>query len=145
MPKITTEFDSLIDITWYGGAYLLAQIAVQPTYGRLYQSFPIKRVFPTAIAIFEIGSIIAASSNDSRMLIAGRAIQGTGAGGVVAGVLLMISVLVPVPKRPLYLSFITIMYAVAAVLGPVLGGIFTETKLTWRFCFWMNLRTSASS
>ncbi|KAF1995547.1 MFS general substrate transporter [Amniculicola lignicola CBS 123094] len=138
-PKITTEFDSLLDLTWYGGAYLLAQIALQPTYARLYQVFPIKNIFVAAITTLEIGSIIGAKSSSSRMLIIGRALQGTGAGGVLAGGLLMINYLIPKPKRPLYLSVIASMYSVAAVVGPVLGGVFAESRLTWRFCFWINL------
>lgn len=52
----------------------------------------------------------------------------------------MVTYLIPKPKRPIYLSIITTMYAVAAVVGPVLGGIFAESHVTWRFCFWMNLR-----
>ncbi|KAF2123087.1 putative major facilitator superfamily transporter [Lophiotrema nucula] len=138
-PKITTELKSLLDLTWYGGAYLLAQIALQPTYGRLYQVFPIKHVFLAALLILEAGSIIGAKAPSSRILIIGRAIQGTGSGGLIAGGLLMITYLVPKPKRPMYLSVIATMYAVAAVIGPILGGIFAESRLTWRFCFWMNL------
>ncbi|KAF2475209.1 MFS multidrug transporter-like protein [Lindgomyces ingoldianus] len=138
-PKITTEFDSLLDLTWYGGAYLLTQIALQPTYARLYQVFPIKHIFVTATIILEVGSVIAATSTSSRILIAGRAIQGSGAGGIIAGGLLMINYLIPKPKRPVYLSIIATMYSVAAIAGPVLGGVFAESRVTWRFCFWMNL------
>ncbi|KAF2180969.1 MFS multidrug transporter-like protein [Zopfia rhizophila CBS 207.26] len=138
-PKITTEFDSLLDLTWYGGSYLLTQIALQPTYGRLYQVFPIKYLFVTATIILEIGSIIAAKAPTSKVLIVGRAVQGSGAGGILAGGLLMINYLISKPKRPIYLSIIATMYAVAAVVGPVLGGVFAESRVTWRFCFWMNL------
>lgn len=138
-PKITTEFNSLVDLTWYGGAFLVAQIAMQPTYARIYQAFQIKYVFVAAISILAVGSIIGATAPNSRILIVGRAIQGTGSGGVIAGGLLMISYLVPKPKRPVYLSVIATMYAVAAVIGPVVGGFFAESRLTWRFCFWINL------
>ncbi|KAF2262954.1 MFS general substrate transporter [Lojkania enalia] len=138
-PKITTEFDSLLDLTWYGGAYLLCQIALQPTYARLYQVFPIKHIFVVALLFLETGSIIGAKAPSSTVLIIGRALQGTGSGGLIAGGLLMITYLVPKPKRPMYLSVIATMYAVAAVVGPVLGGIFAESRVTWRFCFWMNL------
>ncbi|KAH7132183.1 MFS multidrug transporter-like protein [Dendryphion nanum] len=138
-PKITTEFNSLIDLTWYGGAFLVAQIAMQPTYARLYQAFPIKHVFVTAIVILGVGSVIGARASSSKMLIVGRAIQGTGSGGIIAGGLLMISFLVPKPKRPVFLSVIATMYAVAALVGPVVGGFFAESKLTWRFCFYINL------
>lgn len=138
-PKITTEFNSLIDLTWYGGAFLVAQIAMQPTYARVYQAFPIKNVFITAIIILGIGSTVGATASSSKILIVGRAVQGTGAGGVFAGVLNMIGFLVPKPKRPVYISIIATMYAVAAFTGPIVGGFFAESRLTWRFCLWINL------
>jgi MFS family permease len=130
----------LLDLTWYGGAYLLCQIALQPSYARLYQVFPIKSVFCSGLILLEAGSVVGATSRTSRILIIGRAMQGAGAGGLMAGGLLMISYLVPKPKRPMYLSVIATMYAVAAIVGPILGGIFAESRVGWRFCFWMNLR-----
>ena len=141
MPKITTQFQSLNDVGWYGSAYLLTQMSLQPMYGRLYTYFDIKSVFMAALTIFELGSIVCAVAQSSRIFIPGRAISGVGAAGIFSGSLTIGSYMVPLEKRPTYMSIVTSMYAVASIGGPLLGGLFTDSpKLMWRFCFWINLR-----
>ena len=75
------------------------------------------------------------------VFIIGRAISGTGSAGIYSGSLTISANLVPLEKKPLYISIVTSMYGFAAIAGPLLGGVFTDSaKLTWRFCFWVNLR-----
>lgn len=97
--------------------------------------------------VFIIGSIICAVAPNSAVLIFGRAIQGCSTAGVFTGGLVIAGYVVSKQKVPLFISFISTMFMVASIVGPVLGGIFTESSLTWRFCFWINLREfiSASS
>ena len=91
IPKITDQFNSITDIGWYGSAYFLTSTALQPTFGRIYKVFHIKWVFLTAIAVFELGSLICAVAPSSTALIVGRAIAGIGVGGIFSGSLIIIA------------------------------------------------------
>ena len=141
IPRITTQFRSLNDVGWYGSAYLLTQLSLQPTFGKLYTFFNIKLVYISALFFFEVGSTICASAPSSVIFIIGRAVAGAGSAGIWCGTFTIGTYLVPLRYKPLYISIVTSMYGVAAIAGPLLGGVFTDSvKLTWRFCFWVNLR-----
>ncbi|KAJ5741185.1 major facilitator superfamily domain-containing protein [Penicillium malachiteum] len=101
IPKITDQFKSISDIAWYGSAYFLTSTALQPSYGRIYKVFSVKWGFLAAIVIFEIGSLICAVAPSSTVLIVGRAIAGIGVAGIFSGAMVIISMTVPLPKRPL--------------------------------------------
>ncbi|KFY12101.1 hypothetical protein V492_04096 [Pseudogymnoascus sp. VKM F-4246] len=140
IPKITTRFNSLGDVGWYGSAYLLAQMAFQPSFGKIYTYFDLKMTFMTAIAIFEVGSVVCAAAPSSMAFIIGRAVAGFGAAGIFCGSLVIVANTVHMRQRPLFVGIVTSMYGVASVLGPTLGGMMTDSpRLTWRFCFWVNL------
>ncbi|KAI4238470.1 MAG: hypothetical protein LQ349_001075 [Xanthoria aureola] len=115
-------------------------MAFQPAFGHLFTDFPVKMVFVAAILLFEVGSIICATATSSLALIIGRLVAGAGGGGLYVGTLTFMALAVPIRKRAFYISLVTSMFGVASVAGPLLGGIFTDSKLlTWRFCFWINL------
>ncbi|OBT38656.1 hypothetical protein VE00_10760, partial [Pseudogymnoascus sp. WSF 3629] len=140
IPKITTRFNSLGDVGWYGSAYLLAQMAFQPSFGKIYTYFDLKLTFMTSIAIFEVGSVVCAAAPSSMAFIIGRAVAGFGAAGIFCGGLVIVANTVHMRQRPLFVGIVTSMYGVASVLGPTLGGLMTDSpRLTWRFCFWVNL------
>ncbi|KFX94075.1 hypothetical protein O988_06477 [Pseudogymnoascus sp. VKM F-3808] len=139
-PKIATEFKILDDIAWYHAAYGIGQMVAQPTLGKIYTYYNTKYLFLLSFLVFEVGSTVCAAAPNSVALIVGRAIAGAGYGGLYTGVLLIIVDTVPLQKRPLYMSIVGSMSAVAAVAGPLLGGVFTDSaKLQWRFAFWINL------
>ncbi|KAF7717623.1 MFS-type transporter [Penicillium ucsense] len=140
IPKITNDFHSLNDIGWYGSSYLIAQMALLPTCGRLYAFFNIKWVYCLALVVFELGSIVAALAPNSITLIIGRAISGLGAAGLVSGSTTILSYCVSLRKQAFLTPIVLGMYNVGSAIGPLVGGSITDNKkLTWRFIFWINL------
>ncbi|KAI2640361.1 putative efflux pump [Hypomontagnella submonticulosa] len=142
IPKITDAFHSLPDVGWYGSAYLLTTAALQLLFGKFYTFLSIKWVYLTAIGIFELGSLICGVAQNSVTLIIGRAVAGMGSAGIMSGALLILAHSVPLARRPMYTGIISSMYGIASVAGPLLGGVFTD-KVTWRWCFYINLPIGA--
>lgn len=92
-------------MAWYGSAYLLTTASLQLFFGRLYTFFSIKWTFLTALALFELGSLICGAAPSSVALIIGRAIAGVGSAGIFSGCILIIAHTVPLSKRPIYTGY----------------------------------------
>lgn len=118
--------------TWVGSAYALAQAVVMPFFGQASEVFGRKWTFLTAISIFMVGSGLCGASQNVAMLIASRAVQGTGAGGITGLVIILIGDLVSTRKRGKYQGFIGATWAVASALGPVLSGVLAQ-HVSWRW------------
>ncbi|KAL2194039.1 major facilitator superfamily domain-containing protein [Corynascus similis CBS 632.67] len=142
IPKITDQFHSLPDVGWYASSYLLTTAALQLLFGRFYTFFSIKYVFLIAIGLFEVGSLICGVAQNSVTLIVGRAVAGVGAAGIFSGALTILAYSVPLAKRPVYTGAIGSMYGLASISGPLMGGAFTD-RVTWRWCFFINLPVGA--
>lgn len=117
---------------------MLATAAFQLFYGTAYSYFSIRYTFLFALSLFELGSLICALAPNSTALIVGRAVAGVGGSGIMAGAIIIIAHSVPLPKRPMFLGAMGGMFGIASVCGPLLGGVFTD-RLTWRWCFYINL------
>ena len=138
LPTITESFHSEAAYTWIGSAYLLAIAATTIVWSKVSDVFGRKPVLLLTIVIFFIGSLIAALSINIGMLIAARAIQGCGGGGLNVLVNVCIGDLFSPRRRGTYYSIIGGVWAVALSLGPIVGGILTQ-RVSWRWCFYLNL------
>jgi MFS family permease len=142
IPKITDEFNSLGDVGWYGSAYFLTTCALTLVFGKLYTFYSAKWTFLVALGFFELGSLVCGAAPTSTALIIGRAITGVGSAGMFSGAILIISQSVPLRQRPIYTGALSGMYGIASVVGPLMGGAFTD-HVTWRLCFYINLPLGA--
>ena len=138
LPTIVGDLGGLDHLSWVVTSYLLASTISTPLYGKLGDMRGRKPVFQAAILIFLAGSMLAGLSQSMTQLIAFRALQGIGAGGLMVGAQAIIGDIVPPRERGRYMGLIGSVFGVASVAGPLLGGFIVD-NLSWRWVFYVNL------
>ncbi|OKJ23971.1 disulfide bond formation protein DsbA [Streptomyces sp. CB00316] len=138
LPTIVSELGGLDHLSWVVTAYLLAATAATPLWGKLGDQYGRKKLFQTAIVIFLIGSALCGMAQNMPQLIGFRALQGLGGGGLMVLSMAIVGDIVTPRERGKYQGLFGAVFGVTSVLGPLLGGFFTET-LSWRWVFYINL------
>jgi EmrB/QacA subfamily drug resistance transporter len=142
LPTIVGDLGGLNHLSWVVTSYLLASTASTPLYGKLGDMYGRKPVFLAAILIFLGGSMLSGLSQSMGELIAFRALQGIGAGGLMVGAQAIIADIVPPRDRGRYMGLIGAVFAVSSVAGPLLGGFLVES-ISWRWVFYVNMPIGA--
>ena len=142
LPTIVGDLGGISHLSWVVTAYLLAATITGPLYGKLGDLYGRKKVLQTAIAVFLVGSVLCGLSQSMAQLIAFRALQGLGAGGLMVVTLAVVGDIIPPRERGKYQGYFGAVFGVSTVVGPLLGGFFVD-NLSWRWIFYVNLPVGA--
>jgi EmrB/QacA subfamily drug resistance transporter len=138
LPRIVSVFNSLDLATWVAAAYFLTEAGLMLCVGQLVATLPIKPVYLASIFLFEVGSLLCGAAPSMQVLIFGRAVAGCGAAGITICSIATIASFTRLEDRPVLFGLFGGLIAISSIVGPLLGGVFTD-RVSWRWCFYINL------
>ena len=138
LPQIVGEFNSFESFAWVGTAYIVTSAIATPLLGKLSDLYGRRRIFQITMTIFLIGSFLCGAAGSMGELIAARAFQGLGGGGIQALSFAVIGDIIPPRDRGRYIGYFTLAFVGSALLGPVIGGFIID-HYDWKWIFWINI------
>src|ERR1700754_3345514 len=138
LPTVVADLGGAGHQSWVVTSYLLASTIVTAVVGKLGDLFGRKTVFQAAVLFFLAGSVLCGLSGSMTMLVASRALQGIGGGAIMVTAMAVIGEVIPLRERGRYQGALGAVFGVTTVIGPLLGGFFTD-NLSWRWAFWINV------
>jgi EmrB/QacA subfamily drug resistance transporter len=138
LPTVVSDLGGAGHQSWVVTSYLLASTIVTVVVGKLGDMFGRKVVFQSAVLFFLAGSVLCGLASSMTMLVAARALQGIGGGAIMVTAMAVIGEVIPLRERGRYQGALGAVFGVTTVIGPLLGGFFTD-HLTWRWAFWINV------
>src|SRR4051812_25117059 len=144
LPTIVRDLGGLEQLSWVVTAYLLGATVTMPLWGRASDLYGRKPLFLAAIGVFLTGSALSGAAQDLTQLIAFRALQGLGAGGLMTLAMAIVAEIVSQRERGRYQGYVQMVFVIASVAGPLLGGAFAD-HLSWRWVFYVNLPIGAAA
>ena len=138
LPTVVADLGGAGHQSWVVTSYLLASTIVTAVVGKLGDLFGRKTVFQAAVVFFLAGSVLCGLAGSMTMLVASRALQGLGGGALMVTAMAVIGEVIPLRERGRYQGALGAVFGVTTVIGPLLGGFFTD-HLTWRWAFWINI------
>ncbi|KAI9653106.1 MAG: hypothetical protein M1831_006190 [Alyxoria varia] len=138
-PRIVEALGEISKFPWINVSFSLGSVASSLLWGKMYAMFEAKMLFITAVIVFEIGCAICGAAPSMDALIIGRTVTGIGGNGLYLGAMNIVSAFTSQKERPLYFSFFGISWGGGTVLGPVIGGLFAQSRAGWRWAFYFNI------
>jgi EmrB/QacA subfamily drug resistance transporter len=138
LPTVVADLGGAGHQSWVVTSYLLASTVVTAVVGKLGDLFGRKTIFIIAVSFFLLGSVLCGIANSMSVLVASRALQGIGGGAIMVTATAVIGEVIPLRERGRYQGALGAVFGVTTVIGPLLGGFFTD-QLSWRWAFWINV------
>jgi MFS family permease len=138
-PAIIANFGEIQKLPWLTGAFLIGSASTNLVWGKIYGQMEAKTTYILSVLVFEVGSALCGAAPSMNALIVGRVIAGVGGSGMYVGVMTLLSVTTSIQERPMYVGLTGLLWGIGTVLGPIIGGAFTDSSAGWRWAFYINL------
>ncbi|KAJ5124454.1 Major facilitator superfamily domain general substrate transporter [Penicillium bovifimosum] len=142
-PAIVEQFKSVDRLSWVSVAFLFGAAGTNLIWGKIFSQFNTKWTYIATIFVFEVGSAVCGAAPNMNTLIVGRAICGVSGAGMYVGLMTQLAVTTTIQERPMYVGGAGLVWGIGTVLGPIIGGAFTDSSATWRWSFYINLCVGA--